>query len=293
MKRQFTRLGLMALFILFLSGFAVAQFTATGTVLDDEGNPLPSAVVQVKNSAKGALTDGNGAFSIDVSGSSATLVVRYQGFREQEVEVSSSNSTVDITLEVGDNRLDDVVISGLASTVKRSNAANSVASISARQVAGVTNQQTMDGALYGKFKGANINANSGAPGGGISVKLRGITSINGNSQPLYIVDGVYMDNSAVASGIDFVSNASGGGSATNQDNPSNRIADIDPEDIETIEILKGASASSIYGSRASAGVVVITTKRGAQGKTRINYSTSLGIAQMLNPKGQRTFDAAR
>lgn len=293
MERQFTRLVLTTFLLLFMSTLSYAQFTATGTVLDDEGNALPSAVVQLKNTAKGTITDLDGKFSIDISGADGILVVRYTGLRDQEVEVSSSSSNVSITMEAGDTRLDDVLISGLASTVKRSNAASSVASISSKQLAGVTNQQTMDGALYGKFKGANITANSGAPGGGISVKLRGITSINGNSQPLYIVDGVYMDNSAVASGIDFVSNASGGGSATNQDNPSNRIADLDPEDIETIEILKGASASAIYGSRASAGVIIITTKRGSQGKTQINYSTSLGIAQMLNPKGQRTFDAAK
>lgn len=293
MERQLTRLALTAFLLLFVSSYSLAQLTVTGRVLDDEGNGLPSATVLVKNTAKGTFTDSEGGFSIDLSGTSGVLVVRYTGYQEAEVEVSSSNSSVEITLESSETRLDEVVISGLASTVKRSNLASSVASISARRLTGVTNQQTMDGALYGKFKGANITANSGAPGGGITVKLRGITSINANSQPLYIVDGVYMDNSAIASGIDFVSNASGGGSATNQDNPSNRIADLDPEDIETIEILKGASAASIYGSRAAAGVVIITTKRGSQGRTVIKYSTSLGIAQMLNPKGQRTFDAAK
>lgn len=293
MRKHFTRFALALMALLGSSTFVFGQFTAEGKVVDEEGNPLPLATVQVKNSAKGTLTDADGGFSIDISGSSATLIISFTGYQEQEVDVSSSNPTANVEMSLGETRMDEVVISGLASTVKRSNLASSVASISSRRLAGVTNQQTMDGALYGKFKGANITANSGAPGGGISVKLRGITSINANSQPLYIVDGVYMDNSAVASGIDFVSNASGGGSATNQDNPSNRIADIDPEDIETIEILKGASAASIYGSRAAAGVVIITTKRGNPGRTNINYSTSLGFAQMLNPKGQRTFDAQK
>jgi len=293
MQRQLTRLTLTLLTLLGMSTYALAQFTAKGKVVDEDGAPLPAATIQLKNTAIGTFTDSDGNFSLEVPGSEGVLVVRFTGYREQEVEVSSSNPSVGVNMEVADNRMDDVVISGLASSVKRSNAASSVAAISSRQLAGVTNQQTMDGALYGKFKGANITANSGAPGGGISVKLRGITSINANSQPLYIVDGVYMDNSAIASGIDFVSNASGGGSATNQDNPSNRIADIDPEDIETIEILKGASAASIYGSRAAAGVVIITTKRGAPGRTNISYNTSLGFAQMLNPKGQRTFDAQK
>jgi len=291
MERQLQRLALTLCALVAMATHAWGQFTARGTVVDEEGSPLPGATIQVKNSARGTLTDGAGKFSLEVSGDAAVLVIRYTGYQEQEAEVTSSSPSVDVNMQIGETRMDEVVISGLASSVKRSNLANSVASISSRRLAGVTNQQTMDGALYGKFKGANITANSGAPGGGISVKLRGITSINANSQPLYIVDGVYMDNSAIASGIDFVSNASGGGSATNQDNPSNRIADIDPEDIETIEILKGASAASIYGSRASAGVVIITTKRGSTGRTNISYNTSLGFAQMLNPRGQRQFDA--
>lgn len=293
MKRLITQLGVFALLSLFCTSYLMGQFTVSGVVNDENGDALPSATVVVKNSTVGALTDSDGRFSLEVPGEAGTLIISYTGYQSAEVEVSPSNNSITQTLSEGGTQLDEVVISGLASTVKRSNLANSVASISAKQLTGITTQQTMDGALYGKFKGANITANSGAPGGGITVKLRGITSINGNSQPLYIVDGVYMDNSAIASGIDFVSNASGGGSATNQDNPSNRIADLDPEDIETIEILKGASAAAIYGSRASAGVVIITTKRGDNGKTRINYSTSLGIARMLNPKGVRDFDAAK
>ena len=151
----------------------------------------------------------------------------------------------------------------------------------------------MDAALYGKFTGANISANSGAPGGGISIKLRGITSLVASSQPLFIVDGVYYDNSSITPGLNLISKAAGQGSTTFQDNQSNRIADLDPEDIERIEILKGASAAAIYGSRAAAGVVLVTTKRGKTGKPSIEIATSLGQQWQLKKLGQRTWDEAK
>jgi len=183
----------------------------------------------------------------------------------------------------------------LATSVKRSNAANAVSTVSADELAGRTPPQTLDGALAGKFTGALVSSNSGSPGGGMSVKLRGITSINGNSQPLYIIDGVYIDNSSTSgAGLNAVSAAAGGGNASSQDNATNRIADINPEDIESISILKGASASAIYGSRSrgAAGVIIITTKRGKQGKTVVNFSQSNGWNEAINLQGQRNWTAA-
>ena len=115
-----------------------------------------------------------------------------------------------LTEDVGN--LNEVVVTGLGTSVKRSNLANAVGSVSAREIVGITTQATVDGALYGKFTGANISANSGAPGGGISIKLRGITSTVGNSQPLFIVDGVYYDNSSINAGLNVVSKAKGQGS---------------------------------------------------------------------------------
>tara|TARA_B110000091_G_scaffold206084_1_gene242456 strand:+ start:2 stop:2689 length:2688 start_codon:yes stop_codon:yes gene_type:complete len=189
--------------------------------------------------------------------------------------------------------LDEIIISGFASSVKRSNAANAVASLSSEDLAGVTPPQTLDGALAGKFTGALVTSNSGSPGGGMSVKLRGVTSINGNSQPLYIIDGIYIDNSSIASGgLNAVSRASGGGSSSSQDNATNRIADINPDDIANIEILKGASASSIYGSRGAAGVIIITTKKGKSGETKLNFSQSIGFNEIINLQGQRNWTEA-
>ena len=150
----------------------------------------------------------------------------------------------------------------------------------------------MEGALYGKLKGAEIRSNSGAPGGGMSIKLRGVTSIFGSQQPLYIVDGIFMDNSTISLGTNIVSAAAGGGNtSTNQDDASNRIADLITEDIESIEVLKGASASGIYGSRAAAGVVIITTKRGKAGKPRVQFNQTIGTITPTRLLGQRSFDS--
>ena len=147
----------------------------------------------------------------------------------------------------------------------------------------MTTQQTLDNAMYGKIPGVNMNANGGAPGGGINVQLRGISTLGaGSSQPLYIIDGVYLDNSAIRTGRTQVSGASGGQSTATQDNAANRLADLNPDDIERIEVLKGPSAAAIYGTRANAGVIIITTKKGSTGKPRIRFNQDIGFAKGQN-----------
>ncbi|RMZ51612.1 SusC/RagA family TonB-linked outer membrane protein [Flavobacteriaceae bacterium PRS1] len=271
------------------SNFISAQMVS-GTVLDDASMPLPGVTIVVKGTTTGTATDFDGNYSISASNGDV-LVFSFVGFETQEVTVTSN--VVNVTMQSG-IALEEIVITGLATSIKRSNAANAVATISADELGGRTPPQTLDGALSGKFPGALVTSNSGSPGGGLSVKLRGITSINGNSQPLYIIDGVYIDNSSIFSaGLNDVSNASGGGASanSNQDNATNRIADINPDDIESISILKGASASAIYGSRGAAGVIIITTKRGKQGKTIINFSQSNGWNEAINLQGQRNWTA--
>ncbi|NND32975.1 MAG: SusC/RagA family TonB-linked outer membrane protein, partial [Saprospiraceae bacterium] len=235
----------------------------------------------------------DGTFLLEIAGDEAILNLTYLGYRSETVIVNQDNTIVNLQLREDIANLDEVVVTGLASTVKRSNLANSVGFIDGKTLTGTTVQSTMDGALYGKFKGANISANSGAPGGGISIKLRGVTSLTASSQPLFIVDGVYVDNSAIKAGFDIVTKSQAGGSTNVQDDPSNRIADLDPEDIETIEVLKGASAAAIYGSRAGAGVVIITTKRGNSGKTQVRLSQSIGTNFLIRKMGQRSWDAAK
>ena len=135
---------------------------------------------------------------------------------------------------------------------------------------------TIESALQGKIPGATIQANSGAPGGGIQVNLRGVSTIIGDIEPLYVVDGIAVSDVAIPNGANAVTQAQAGGNPRNQDNPVNRIADINPEDIERIEVLKGGSAAAIYGSKATNGVIIITTKRGQVGKPQFNITQSSG-----------------
>jgi TonB-linked SusC/RagA family outer membrane protein len=273
---------------------ALAQFVVSGRVSDAAGEGLPGATITIVGAARGTTTDAEGRYRVEVPGTAGTLSFSYTGFKTVTLQVTSSSPVADVVLEEDFAGLDEVVVSGLATNVKRSNLANAVASISSSELTGTTVQQTMDGALYGKLTGVNIISNSGAPGGGTTVKLRGITTLNGNSQPLYIVDGVYYDNSSFRSNTNFVSQAAGQGSTRFQDNPSNRVADLDPEDIERIEVLKGASAAAIYGSRAAAGVVIVTTKRGKRdGQAEVNLSQSFGFQKQLRKLGVREWDAAK
>jgi TonB-linked SusC/RagA family outer membrane protein len=290
MRNQLMKTQLL-LGILLVPLWLLAQTTVTGRVTEAGSNlPLTGASVTQKGTNKSAITDADGKFTIVVSGTNVKLVISYVGFISQTVDATNN---ITVNLEVDNSKLSEVVVTGLATSVKRTNLANAVSSISAKDLTGTTVQSTVDGALYGKLTGANISANSGAPGGGISVKLRGITSLVANSQPLFIVDGIYYDNSAIPAGLNTVSKAAGQGSNSNQDNPSNRIADLDPEDIERIEVLKGASAAAIYGSRAAAGVVIITTKKGKSGKPRIELSHSIGQQWQLRELGQRQWDDAK
>ncbi len=295
MKYKNLRKGLLPLLLLFGAvQVMMAQFTINGRVTDANGEGLPGATVAVVGATRGTTTDVEGRYRLEVPSSPATIAISYTGYKTVNMEVTSSNTTVDILMEEDFAGLEEVVVSGLATNVKRSNLANSVASINSSELVGTTVQSSLDGALYGKLTGVNITSNSGAPGGGATVKLRGITTLNGNTQPLYIVDGVYYDNSSFRSNTNFVSQAAGQGSTRFQDNPSNRVADLDPEDIERVEVLKGASAAAIYGSRAAAGVVIITTKRGKRdGETEVNLSQSIGFQQQLKKLGVREWDATK
>lgn len=279
---------------LLLPGWLLAQDKIiTGKVTDANLIPLTGVNIVINKTNKGTVTDADGKFSLSISGN-VKLLISAAGFKTKTITAEAAQTDIQVKMEEDFAKLDEVVVTGLATNVKRRNLANAVATISSKQLSGVAPAQTFDAALNGKISGAYINANTGAPGGGISVKLRGVTSIYGNTQPLYVVDGVFIDNTATSGGLNAVTNAASGGSPTsNQDNASSRIADIRAEDIENIEILKGASAAAIYGSKASAGVIIITTKRGKQGKTSINISQDLGQIAARKLLGVREFTADR
>lgn len=278
----------MLLALLFTTVTAMAQFNVTGNVTDGSGEPLIGVSIIVKGSTTGTVSDFNGDFNLNVKGEQATLLFSYTGFSSQNVEVSPSNKRLSVVLEEDIADLEEVVVTGLASGVKRSNLANNVATISSQELTEVTTQQTIDGALYGKMTGVNIISSSGAPGGGIAMRLRGISSLTGNNQPLFIIDGVYISNAEIPSGLRFASGANSG----SEENASNRLADLNPEDIESIEVLKGASAAAIYGTRANAGVVIITTKQGQAGKTKVRFEQDLGVNTIQRFVGRRQYTAA-
>ena len=279
--------------LLALPALASAQGTVRGTVTDAATEqPVPGATVVVLASTIGVRTDVDGGYEIELPPGQRRLEFSFVGYRTETVTVPEGQTVVDVALEEDLLGLDEVVVTGLGTSVKRENSALSVETISARELAEVTTPQTLDGALNGKITGAVVNSNSGAPGGGVNIRLRGITTINGNSQPLYVVDGVIVSNDAVANGVNAVSAASGAGNASNQDNPVSRIADLPAEDIESIEVLKGPSAAAIYGARASNGVVIIRTKNGAAGRTEVSLSQTVGVATIQRKLGSRQFTAA-
>jgi TonB-dependent starch-binding outer membrane protein SusC len=259
----FLLLGLMCMACLPEIAFSQNQ-TIAGRITDRGGSPVPGASILIKGTSRGTTTDAEGNFKLAVT-PNAVIIVTSAGFAPRILRSNELGPDLRIRLEEDVAHLDEVVVTGLATTVKRRNLANAVATISAKELSDGAPAQTFDAALEGKIPGAYINANSGSPGGGISVKLRGVTSVYGNTQPLYVVDGVFVDNTATSGGLNAVTLAQGGGAPTStQDNPSSRIADIRPEDIENIEILKGASAAAIYGSRAAAGVPGLGRGYGAQ-----------------------------
>ncbi|PZX51982.1 SusC/RagA family TonB-linked outer membrane protein [Algoriphagus chordae] len=275
---------LLTLVFLILSvGISQAQYAVTGNVSDERtGEALIGASLLIKGTTSGTITDLDGNFNLPVNSQEEfELVVSSIGYISQTIKVSANQSTLTILLKEESTNLDEVVVTGLVSSVKRSNLANAVSTVSARDLTGTTTIQTADGALYGKVAGATIRSNGGAPGGGMSIQLRGISSLTGASQPLIIVDGVYINNSFQSTGRAAVSGAGG----SNQDDGSNRLADLNPADIENIEVLKGPSASAIYGTRANAGVIIITTKRGVEGRTNVSISQDIGFANPLRLLG--------
>jgi TonB-linked SusC/RagA family outer membrane protein len=285
MKCTLHRIGLLLSFLLLTASAALAQFKATGKVVDaGTGEPLIGASVALKGAARGATTDLNGDFALQIPSTSGTLVVSYTGYYSTELAVDNRSGALSIALEEGSSSLDEVVVTGLASNIKRANAATSVARLGGDDLVGSTRPATLDGAMSGKLIGANIQANSGAPGGGFSMKLRGISSIVGSSEPLYVVDGIIVNNSQfnTGAGTRAFNGATTTSNAGSQDQAVNRIADINPADIESIDVLKGPAAAAVYGTRANAGVVVITTKRGKAGKTKVSFSQDLGAATALN-----------
>lgn len=268
--------------LLCLARTATAQnATLTGKVTDANGTPLPGVSVLVKGTGQGATTDAEGNYRITAP-ANARVGFSYIGFLSQELAVGNQ-STLNVKLLEDTRQLEEVVVSGLATTVKRSNLANAVTRLDSKDLTGATTPVTTDGALQGKIAGANIVSNGSVPGGGFNLQFRGVSTLGASaSQPLFIVDGVYIDNGQYANGRSAANKAAAGSAASSQDNNANRLADLNPDDIESLEVLKGSSAAAIYGTRANAGVVIITTKRGKGGKTKVSFGQDIGFSKALS-----------
>ncbi len=289
-KFYFVKFLLVLLLFIGVTQAKAQVFTASGTVKENSnGNPLAGVSITVKGTKQTTTSNSTGNFTINVNSKSAVLVLKYVGYKATEVVVTADKANLNVMMEEEVNSLKEIVITGLASSIKRSNLANAITTVSAKDLVGTTQIQTADGALYGKVAGANIRMNSGAPGGGINIQLRGLSSLTQASAPLIVLDGVYINNNTQRTGRASVT----GAGAANQDDGANRLADINPADIENIEVLKGPSAAAIYGTRANAGVLVITTKKGAAGKTVISFGQDIGIGSPLKMMGVDNWSEAK
>lgn len=244
-------------------------YTIKGRVLDDQGLPLPGATVIEKNTTNGTVTDIDGYFSLTIKDEQQTLIVSFVGFEPKEEQVAGRQN-IELRLNADTESLEEVVVVGYG-TVKKSDLTGSVASVSSEDL-NRTPISSLDQGLQGRVAGVEITQNSGAPGGATSVKIRGGNSLSTSNEPLYVIDGFPIVSGGSAPGSTSSQNSAGG-----QLNP---LATINPNDIASIEVLKDASATSIYGARGANGVILITTKRGEEGNTKISYSAYYGIQEV-------------
>ncbi|MDX1666670.1 MAG: SusC/RagA family TonB-linked outer membrane protein, partial [Saprospiraceae bacterium] len=259
---------LCTFFLLFAATTTMAQRTVSGNVMDEDGEPLIGATVQVKGTTVGAVTDIDGSYSLTVPAGRETLVFSYTGFRSVEVELGASD-VVDITLASDIAQLSEVVVVGYGTQIKSTLTGN-VASVEGEEIENLP-VTSVEQALQGRTAGVFIQSVNGKPGGRINVRVRGSSSITASNQPLYVIDGVPITSGTFSS--------PGAGS-------QNFLADFNFNDVESVEILKDASASAIYGSRAANGVILITTKKGKVGKARVNFNYSRGFS---DESGRRQF----
>jgi TonB-dependent starch-binding outer membrane protein SusC len=265
MRKNLPRLVAM-LIVTFAFSIGYSQKQITGTVTDERQTPLPRATVSVKGAKVATITDANGRFTINVPANGKTLLVSFIGMQQQEVAIGDK-TIIAVSLTPSSSTMSDVVVIGYG-TRRRAEVTSSIGSVNTKElkdmpVAGI------DQAIQGKIAGVTVTNNSGQPGGGVSVRVRGITSVN-NNEPLYVIDGVPI-SATDANSIAFNMLGGGGGQTANS-----VLASINPNDIESIDVLKDASAQAIYGSQGANGVILINTKRGKSGDGKFNYDVYYG-----------------
>ncbi|MEC5147979.1 SusC/RagA family TonB-linked outer membrane protein [Chitinophaga sp. 212800010-3] len=267
----FRKVRLLCSLLLLIAGIASAQTkTVAGKVTDDKGAPIPGASIQLKGTSTGTAAGPDGTFKLSVPSNATTLVVTFIGFTTQEVNIAGK-SAVNVSMQSSSTQLTDVVVVGYG-TVRKKDITGAVASIQAKDF----NKGTFtapDQLIQGKVAGVQILSNSGQPGGATTVRIRGNAALTGTGQPLYVVDGVPLDGRSARPGlyVPELGNVPGG----------NALNFINPFDIASVDVLKDASATAIYGSRAAYGVVLITTKRGQVGEPKLDIGASVGISSIM------------
>lgn len=248
--------------LLLLPLFAFSQGKiVSGVVNDDMGGPLPGATVQVKGSESiGSITDFDGKFTIAIRDGETRIIVSYVGFVSQEINIEGQNN-ISVSLEQDVSELEEVVVIGYGTVLKK----DLTGSVSSVKVSETISRQstTVDQLLQGRAAGVQVTQNAANPGSGISVRIRGTSSLRGNNEPLYVVDGIIISSASE----DVVAT---GGNNTGQEQ-QNGLNGINPRDIEDIQVLKDASATAIYGSRGANGVILITTKKGTPNEVKTNF----------------------
>ncbi|MEW5927668.1 MAG: SusC/RagA family TonB-linked outer membrane protein [Gemmatimonadota bacterium] len=254
-------------------------YTIRGTVVDGASQPVSGATVTLRNSQSRTVTDAQGRYTLAARVNAGTYTLAFSALGRAEVSrqvTLGADATVEVapvTLQASAVELEGIVVTGTGAPVERRQVGNTIASVSGEAVSEAPGATSVDQALQGKIAGALISENSGQPGGGVSIRLRGTNSILGGAEPLIVVDGVLVDNNAEAL-VGLGANAGRGNAAL-----TNRLADIAPADIERVEVLKGAAAAALYGSRANNGVIQIFTKRGRQGAPQINFRTEFQASE--------------
>ena len=264
MKQFITTLFLFSSLVLF------GQGGISGVVLDENGGPLPGANVVIENTSTGVSTDFDGNFTINAN-SGEVLVISYIGYTSEYVTVGNQDS-ITVSLQL-DNELEEVVVTALGFAAVRDQQ-GSTSSVIATDDVIRSAEPTVVNALSGKASGVRITRSNGDPGAGSTIRIRGANTIDGSIQPLIIVDGVPMDNTTSYAGGNNITGSNGGVTQ------GSRLNDINPNDIESVQVLKGASAGALYGSKAANGVVVITTKKGSRGEAKITFKSSYSFDEI-------------
>ncbi len=238
----------------------------SGSVVSEANEALPGVNVLFKGSSQGTVTNANGSYTIDAPNANGTLVFSYIGYATKEIPIANQR-VINVTLLADTKALTEVVVVGYG-TQKRSDLTGAISSISAQEIKS-TPVTSVDQSLQGRAAGVQVTQTSGQPGGATTIRIRGGNSITGGNEPLYVIDGVPIYNSNTELGAGAVRGAA-----------LNALSTINPNDIESIEILKDASATAIYGSRGANGVVLITTKRGKSGQSNIDFEAYVGQQQV-------------